>query len=338
MVGTGRGAQLGVLIHNATALEEAGRLKTLIVDKTGTLTEGQPAVTDVIALDGASRADVLRTAAALEQGSTHPLARAVLAAARGEGIEPQAVRDYVSVPGKGARGRLSGEPGEALAGSLGFLAENGLIAPPATASKLAGAGKTLVGVAANGRVIGILGLADRIRPTSAAAVARLAAAGIDVVMLTGDNAETARSVAAAVGIANYRAGVMPADKADAVRALKAQGRITGMVGDGINDAPALAAADVSFAIGAGSDIAIAAADVTLVRSDLHAVVDAILLSRATLAKIRQNLFFAFAYNVLGIPLAAVGLLSPVLAGAAMAASSVSVVGNALLLRRWRQGP
>jgi Cu+-exporting ATPase len=155
-------------------------------------------------------------------------------------------------------------------------------------------------------------------------------------MLTGDNPETARSVAAAVGIADFRAGVMPADKADAVRAMKAKGVITGMVGDGINDAPALAAADVSFAIGAGSDIAIAAADVTLVRSDLNAVVDAILLSRATLAKIRQNLFFAFAYNVLGIPLAAVGLLSPVIAGAAMAASSVSVVGNALLLRRWRQ--
>ncbi len=337
MVGTGRGAQIGVLIHNATALEEAGRLKTLIVDKTGTLTEGAPAVTDVVAFDGASRADVLRIAAALEQGSTHPLARAVLAAARAEGIAAQAVHEYVSVPGKGARGRIDGESGEALAGSLGFLAASGMIVPPGTAAPLAAAGKTLVGVGVNGRVIGVLGLADRIRPTSAAAVARLAAAGIDVIMLTGDNAETARSVAAAVGIADYRAGVLPADKADAVRALKAQGRITGMVGDGINDAPALAAADVSFAIGAGSDIAIAAADVTLVRSDLNAVVDAILLSRATLAKIRQNLFFAFAYNVLGIPLAATGLLSPVVAGAAMAASSVSVVGNALLLRRWRAG-
>ena len=161
------------------------------------------------------------------------------------------------------------------------------------------------------------------------------AAGIEVVMLTGDNAETARAVASAVGIENFRAGVLPSDKAEAVRALKAKGMITGMVGDGINDAPALAAADVSFAIGAGSDIAIEAADVTLIRSDLNAVVDAILLSRATLSKIRQNLFFAFAYNVLGIPLAAVGLLSPVIAGAAMAASSVSVVSNALLLRRWR---
>jgi Cu+-exporting ATPase len=335
MVGTGRGAQLGVLIHNAAALEEAGRLKTLIVDKTGTLTEGKPTVTDVMAFDGASRADVLRIAAALEQGSTHPLARAVLAAARGEGIEPQPVRDFASVAGKGARGRVAGEAGEALAGSLDFLAENGMAVPAEGAAPLVRAGKTLVGVAVSGRAIGILGLADRIRPTSADAVARLESAGIDVIMLTGDNPETARSVAAAVGVADYRAGVMPADKADAVRALKARGVITGMVGDGINDAPALAAADVSFAIGAGSDIAIAAADVTLVRSDLNAVVDAILLSRATLAKIRQNLFFAFAYNVLGIPLAATGLLSPVIAGAAMALSSVSVVGNALLLRRWR---
>ena len=197
------------------------------------------------------------------------------------------------------------------------------------------AGKTLIGVASGGRALGLLALADAVRPTSAEAVARLRAAGIDVVMLTGDNAATAAAVAAAVGITDFRAGVLPADKADAVRALKARGVVTGMVGDGVNDAPALAAADVSFAIGAGSDIAIEAADVTLIRNDLNAVVDAILLSRATLAKIRQNLFFAFAYNVLGIPLAAVGLLNPVIAGAAMAASSVSVVGNALLLKRWR---
>jgi P-type Cu+ transporter len=335
MVGTGRGAQIGVLIHDATALEQAGRLKSLIVDKTGTLTEGTPAVTDVVAFGGASRADVLRIAAALEQGSTHPLARAVLAAARGEGIEPPPVHEYASVPGKGARGRVAADAGEARVGSLDYLAESGAAVPAEIAAPLLRAGRTIVGVAVGGRAVGILGLADRIRPTSAVAIARLAEAGIEVVMLTGDNAETARSVAAAVGITRFRAGVLPADKADAVRAMKAQGAITGMVGDGINDAPALAAADVSFAIGAGSDIAIAAADVTLVRSDLNAVVDAILLSRATLARIRQNLFFAFAYNVLGIPLAAVGLLSPVIAGAAMAASSVSVVGNALLLRRWR---
>jgi len=338
MVGTGRGAQLGVLIRNATALEEAGRLKVLIVDKTGTLTEGRPVVTDVVLLPGVTRAEVLQLAANLEQGSTHPLAQAVLAAARLEGIEPHPVREFTSVPGKGARGRVAGEGGDALLGSLEYLAENGVAVPADRAGPLQHAGKTVVGVAVDGRALGVIGLADRIRPTSVDAVARLMAAGIDVVMLTGDNAQTARAVASAVGIENFRAGVMPADKADSVRALKAQGTVTGMVGDGINDAPALAAADVSFAIGAGSEIAIEAADVTLIRSDLNAVVDAILLSRATLAKIRQNLFFAFAYNVLGIPLAAIGMLSPVIAGAAMAASSVSVVGNALLLRRWRPGP
>ncbi len=197
------------------------------------------------------------------------------------------------------------------------------------------AGKTVVAVAADGHALGFIALADRIRPTSAQAITRLHAAGIDVTMLTGDNEETARTVAASIGIKNFRAGVMPQDKADAVRALKSGGHITGMVGDGVNDAPALAAADVSFAIGAGSAIAIEAADVTLIRNDPNALVDAILLSRATLWKIRQNLFFAFAYNLLGIPLAALGLLNPVIAGAAMAASSLSVVGNALLLKRWR---
>jgi len=209
--------------------------------------------------------------------------------------------------------------------------------PRGASAKLQASGKTLIAVAADGHALGLLALSDAIRPTSAGAIARLRSAGIDVVMLTGDNVATAQAVAAAVGITEFRAGVLPAAKADAVRALKSRGVVTGMVGDGVNDAPALAAADVSFAIGAGSDIAIEAADITLVRSDLDAVVDAILLSRATLAKIRQNLFFAFAYNVLGIPLAAAGLLNPVIAGAAMAASSVSVVGNALLLKRWRPG-
>jgi Cu+-exporting ATPase len=192
-----------------------------------------------------------------------------------------------------------------------------------------------VAVARGGALVGLIAIADRLRPTSAAAVRRLREAGIRVVMLTGDNEQTARAVAAQAGIDEYEAGVMPADKAQAVAWLKTTGAITGMAGDGINDAPALAAADVSFAMGAGSDIAIESADVTLMRNDLNAVADAILLSRATLKKIRQNLFFAFAYNVLGIPLAALGMLNPVIAGAAMAASSVSVVSNALLLRRYR---
>jgi len=196
-------------------------------------------------------------------------------------------------------------------------------------------GKSIVGVVRGRRALGVIALADAIRPTSRDATRRLAAIGVDVVMLTGDNSEAAHAVAAAVGIAKYEANVLPEGKAEAVRELVAAGKVTGMVGDGVNDAPALAAADVSFAIGAGSDIAVEAADVTLIRNDLGAVVDAILLSRATLAKIRQNLFFAFAYNVLGIPLAAMGMLNPVIAGAAMALSSVSVVTNALLLRRWK---
>jgi Cu+-exporting ATPase len=337
MVGTGRGAQSGILIRNASALEQAGRLQTLIIDKTGTLTEGRPVVTDVVAFAAATRADLLRVAASLEQGSTHPLAKAVLAAAAADGIAVAPLTGFASVPGKGVHGVVDGTPGTSLLGSLDYLADNGVAGLGEAGAALQASGKTLIAVASDGRALGLLALADAIRPTSAGAVARLRAAGIDVVMLTGDNAATAQAVATAAGIAEFRAGVLPAAKADAVRALKSRGIVTGMVGDGVNDAPALAAADVSFAIGAGSDVAIEAADITLVRSDLDAVVDAILLSRATLAKIRQNLFFAFAYNVLGIPLAAAGLLNPVIAGAAMAASSVSVVGNALLLKRWRPG-
>jgi Cu+-exporting ATPase len=275
----------------------------------------------------------MRVAASLERGSLHPLAQAIVAAASSEGIAPESVQQFLSVAGKGATAVLDGQA--VVLGSTAFLAANGVALEDALVAPLQRAGKTVVAVGAGGRALGVIALADRIRPTTAQAVARLGAAGIEVIMLTGDNADTARTVAASVGITDFRAGVMPQDKADAVRTLKAGGRVTGMVGDGVNDAPALAAADVSFAIGAGSAIAIEAADVTLIRNDLNALVDAILLSRATLRKIRQNLFLAFAYNLLGIPLAALGLLNPVIAGAAMAASSVSVVGNALLLKRWR---
>jgi Cu+-exporting ATPase len=332
IVGTGRAAQLGVLIRNAEALEQAGRVTTLIVDKTGTLTEGRPEVVAVDAFAGASRADVLALAAGLDQGASHPLAQAIVAHAQREGVAPVVVRAFASVPGKGVR--AVDEQGRALQlGSPAFLIEQGLNAA-ALGTDHAAAGRTVVGVARGGALIGVVALADRVRPTSRAAVTRLREAGIDVVMITGDHEATARVVAAEVGIGEARSGVLPSGKAEAVASLKSAARVTGMVGDGVNDAPALAAADVGFAIGAGSSIAIEAADVTLVRDDLDAAVDAILLSRATLAKIRQNLFFAFAYNVLGIPLAAVGLLNPVIAGAAMAASSVSVVSNALLLRRW----
>ena len=335
MVGTGRGAQSGILIRNAAALEQAGRLTTLIVDKTGTLTEGRPEVTDVLAFGGVKRADLLQAAASLEQGSTHPLALAILAAAKREGVALLPIRDFVATPGRGVAAVVGADAEATTLGAPAFVAQQGFEPPTADILTLEAQGKSIVGVVRGGRALGVIALADAIRPTSRDAVRRLAAIGVDVVMLTGDNAEAAHAVATAVGIAKYESNVLPAEKAKAVRERVVAGAVTGMVGDGVNDAPALAAADVSFAIGAGADIAVEAADVTLIRNDLGAVADAILLSRATLAKIRQNLFFAFAYNVLGIPLAALGMLNPVIAGAAMALSSVSVVTNALLLRRWK---
>jgi len=338
IVGTGRGAQSGILIRNASALEHAGRLSTLIVDKTGTLTEGRPEVTDVAAFGGATRADVLQAAASLEQGSTHPLALAILAAAKREGISPLPIAGFVATPGRGVEAVVGADADVTVLGAPAFVAQRGFDPPTTDMPALESQGKSIVGIVRGGRTLGLVALADKVRPSSRDAVRRLAEAGIDVVMLTGDNAEAAHAVATAVGIAKYESGMLPADKREAVRAAKSSGAVTGMVGDGVNDAPALAEADVSFAMGAGSGIAIESADVTLVRDDLSAVVDAILLSRATLSKIRQNLFFAFAYNVLGIPLAAIGALSPMIAGAAMAASSVSVVGNALLLKRWRGTP
>ena len=333
IVGTGRGAQRGMVIRNAAALEHAGRLTTLVVDKTGTLTEGKPSVVDVFPETGYTVDEVLALTAALEQGSTHPLAAAIVQKAREAHAHIRSVTDYQAIPGKGARGRVGGVA--VTLGSPAFLAESGVNMRDNDGARGRASGHTVVGVASGGNLVGTIALADRLRETTRAAIERLRAHGIDVVMITGDNAATAKVVADGTGIATYRAGVLPADKAAAVRAFKAQGRVTGMVGDGVNDAPALAEADVSFAIGAGSPVAIEAADITVVRNDLNAVVDAILLSRATLAKIHQNLFFAFAYNVLGIPLAALGMLNPVIAGAAMAASSVSVVVNALLLKRWR---
>ncbi|MBE7459158.1 MAG: copper-translocating P-type ATPase [Zoogloeaceae bacterium] len=333
MVGTGRGAAAGILVKNAQALELAKNVEVLAVDKTGTLTLGQPAVTDVLPAGGADAAGLLRAAASLEQGSTHPLAEAVVARAREDGHALAQPDELRAVAGKGLTATLGGEA-YAL-GSPAFLAERGVAVPQALLVQLAGAGKSVVAVSRGPTFLGLLGIADRLRPTSREAVERLGAQGIEVVMLTGDNRATAAAIAREAGIAHVEAEVLPQDKAAAVARLKAGGKLVGMVGDGINDAPALAAADVSFAIGGGSDVALEAADVTLMRSDLLSAADAIDLSRATLAKIRQNLFFAFIYNVLGIPLAALGYLSPVIAGAAMAMSSVSVVSNSLLLRRWK---
>ncbi|MGN2391908.1 heavy metal translocating P-type ATPase [Pelomicrobium sp. G1] len=335
MVGTGRGAQAGVLVKNAAALERAERITTLVVDKTGTLTEGRPAVTDLVPLPGVAKSELLAVAAALEQASEHPLARAIAERAKEAGVAPLPLADFTAVPGRGVGGRVAGKP--AMLGSLAHLESQGVKVDEALVAPLEAEGKSVVAVAWDGRLLGAIAVADRLRPTSPRAVARLKAMGIQVVMLTGDNQATARAVARQAGIDRFHAGLSPEEKRIEVLRLKEAGETVGMVGDGINDAPALAAADVSFAMGAGTDVAMETADITLMRNDLNGVADALSLSRATLAKIRQNLFFAFFYNVLGIPLAALGLLNPVIAGAAMAMSSVSVVSNALLLRRWRPG-
>lgn len=334
MVGTGQGARAGILVRNAEALELAEKIKTLVVDKTGTLTEGRPAVLDMRVVGTGGRDDVLMLAAALEQTSHHPLASAVVEAARAAGVALVSAEAVQAVGGKGVTGWVGAR--QVLVGSPDFLVERGAPLPAEVLDPLLAAALTPVGVAVDGKAVGAFGIADPLRATSKAAVARLQALGVRVVMLTGDHPAAAARIAAEAGIADFRAQVLPGDKAAAVTALRGDG-LVGMVGDGINDAPALAAADVSFAIGAGSDVAIEAADLTLVRNDLGSVADAISLSRATLGKIRQNLFFAFIYNVLGIPAAALGLLNPVIAGAAMAMSSVSVVSNSLLLRRWRPG-
>jgi len=333
MVGTGRGAQAGILVRDARALEQAEKITTLIVDKTGTLTEGRPTVTDLAPAPGESEAALLAVAAALEQGSQHPLALAILECATGIAAPP--VREFASVAGKGVSAVIDGE--RFHLGSLGFLRDAGVPVDQADARTLVEQGKTVVGVGSVGRFLGLIAIADRMRADSPAAVRRLRDMGIEVVMLTGDNPQTARAIAKQAGIDRFVAEVLPRDKAQEVARHKAAGKFVGMAGDGINDAPALSAADVGFAIGSGSDIAIEAADVTLMRNSLTSVADAISLSRATLSKIRQNLFFAFIYNVLGIPLAALGMLNPVIAGAAMAMSSVSVVSNALLLKRWNPG-
>ncbi|HEY0664441.1 MAG TPA: heavy metal translocating P-type ATPase [Gallionella sp.] len=334
VVATGRAAQAGILVKDATALEHAHRLSVLVLDKTGTLTEGRPAVTDVLPAAGIGGDELLRIAAALARGSTHPLSKALLDHAQSRQTESAQADGVNELSGQGVSAQVDGQP--CLLGSPAFVRNAGIVLDDAQVMALQQQGKTVIAIACGGALFGYVALADRLRAESHAAVAQLTAMDIRVVMLSGDNLATAQAIAAQAGINEFRAEVMPQDKSAVVESYKATGQLVGMVGDGINDAPALAAADVSFAMRSGSDIAIEAADITLMRNDLMSVVDAISLSRATLKKIRQNLFFAFAYNVLGIPLAVLGMLSPVIAGAAMALSSVSVVSNALLLKRWRR--
>jgi Cu+-exporting ATPase len=333
MVGTGRGARAGILVKNAAALELAGRIDWLAVDKTGTLTEGRPAVTDVMPADGTTADELIALAAALEQGSSHPIADAIRRDARTRAVTTPEATGFRNDAGRGVQATV-GES-TVLLGSPAYLDQHGVTVDGSAAASLAARARTVVGLARGGRWLGWIGLTDRLRPTTPRAVDRLREMGVRVAMLTGDSDETAREAARHVGVDEVHARMLPADKASAIERQRAAGRRVGMVGDGVNDAPALAMADVSFAIGAGTDVAIQTADVTLMRSDLLAVADAVDLSRATLRKVRQNLFFAFFYNALGIPLAALGMLNPVIAGAAMAMSSVSVVGNSLLLKRWR---
>jgi P-type Cu+ transporter len=334
VVSTGRAASAGILVKNATALELAHKLKVLIVDKTGTLTTGAPTVTDLLPstqLEDANQ--LLQIAASIAQGSNHPLSRALLAKAQISNIKLSEASALNELAGNGLSADINGT--SYLLGSPTFISSQNVKLNEEEILALQQQGKTVIVIAAGNILMGYIALADILRDSSTDAVKRLTEMGIHVVMLSGDNNATAQAIALQAGITDFRAEVLPQDKAKHVESFKLQGQLVGMVGDGINDAPALAAADVSFAMRSGSDIAIEAADITLMRNDLMSVADAIDLSRVALAKIRQNLFFAFVYNVLGIPLAALGMLNPVMAGAAMAMSSVSVVSNALLLKRWQ---
>jgi Cu+-exporting ATPase len=324
MVASGRGARSGILLKNAEAIQLAEKLSVIAVDKTGTLTEGKPSLTDVVP----DTEDIRRLAASLEDHSEHPIAKAIASAAA-----PLRVERFEAVPGKGVSGEIEGK--KYYVGSIRWMEERSLELDRNTLDPLEKQGKTVVCLSDSDKILGYLAVADTLRPTSKEGVDKLKDLGLDVVMLTGDHKKTAQAIATEAGIFTFYAEILPEDKSESVVRLRKKGKLVGMVGDGVNDAPALAAADVGFAMSAGTDIAIEASDITLMRSDIRQVAAAIDLSRATFRKVRQNLFFAFFYNALGIPLAAVGLLNPIIAGAAMALSSLCVVSNSLLLNRWK---
>ncbi|MFE3223504.1 heavy metal translocating P-type ATPase [Nocardia sp. NPDC059228] len=336
LVGTGRGAQLGILIKGPQVLESTRRIDTVVLDKTGTVTTGKMTLAEAIPGAGVDADELLSVAAAVEHGSEHPVAKAVVAGAAERGLDTEKVEQFVSHGGKGVQG-LVGERAVAI-GRVELLEDWSIALPESLADakiRAERAGKTAIVVAWDGQARGVLVIADAVKPTSAQAISEMKALGLTPVLLTGDNAATARTVADQVGIEQVIAEVLPSDKLDVVKQLQDEGKVVAMVGDGVNDAAALAQADLGLAMGTGTDVAIQAADLTLVRDDLRAVPTSIKLSRATLRTIKGNLFWAFGYNVAAIPLAAAGLLNPMLAGAAMALSSVFVVSNSLRLRRFR---
>ncbi|MFD9630778.1 heavy metal translocating P-type ATPase, partial [Streptomyces violascens] len=333
---TGRGAQLGILIKGPEVLETTRKVDTIVLDKTGTVTTGRMTLLDVHTADGTEKAEVLRLAGALEHSSEHPVARAVADGAASEVGTLPVPEDFANIAGLGVQGVVEGHA--VLVGRERLLSEWAMELTPAlkrAKEEAEAAGRTAIAVAWDGEARAVLEVADAVKETSPEAIRRLRALGLTPILLTGDNRAVAEAVAAEVGIETVYAEVMPEDKVDVVKSLQAEGRSVAMVGDGVNDAAALAQADLGLAMGTGTDAAIEAGDLTLVRGDLRAAADAIRLSRKTLGTIKSNLFWAFAYNVAALPLAAAGLLNPMIAGAAMAFSSVFVVGNSLRLRRFK---
>lgn len=333
MVGVGRGAQAGILIRGGEILEKAQKLDTVVFDKTGTLTRGEPNITDVLAQAGASKEQALRLAAGLEAGSEHPLAEAIVRGAQEAGVPPAPVEGFDSIPGHGVRGRIDGEA--VLLGNRRLMLREGvdIAQVQADMERLEGDGKTAMLLASRGRLVAVIAVADTVKPEAKEAIAALRAERVQVIMLTGDNQRTAAAIGRLLGIDRVIADVLPSDKAKAIKELQAAGKIVAMVGDGVNDAPALATADIGIAIGSGSDVAKETGGIILVRSDVREVVAGIRLSRATMRTIKQNLFWAFVYNGIGVPIAALGFLNPILAAAAMALSSLSVIVNSALLKR-----